>query len=551
MLIPLDRSEAAGIPTLLVAPKPVPEEGEDQDRSIYNDGLGDSRGFYSDGAYTAAPILSSSPTPSSAPALRSPRDVYFEKILERFKTLRDRLSNIPPRHVVERLSKDHTSYMSASAEDYRKWRWRITHTEPMTAQLAGMDKGTVLRLLRLVVNDKCALGGKAILTAQLSRWIWGILARLPERGELNSEEIGVVRDLGKRAVWISVEMRGVDTSGLDDGRGDENEEDEEIVLDVEANDSEERPEDGCANKLERPMIGPILPATAIQAREETPPMERLIKNESARAELDRAFWGDVSEQIYMQFEITPDSLKSVAHPDEIPGPLASLLDILRNDNGTATAQDLSDARKRLRSWLKENPVFVRKAFRFVYKNNPLAEKYTGPMPPKEVLEAMDNRNGELTDAEVAAAGERFKDFMRKNPQCFMAFGEREVGRPSFTTYRDDEYSEEEEQASARAWLLAGMHDPRMRADGRAGDEAQELAAARERLLAHLDGVADNEQSPSVPEEAEEGEIHREVRSEGMAAQQLQNARATIDMVITVAGEVYGQRDLLEFREKWD
>jgi hypothetical protein len=165
---------------------------------------------------------------------------------------------------------------------------------------------------------------------------------------------------------------------------------------------------------------------------------------------------------------------------------------------------------------------------------------------------MDNRNGKLTDAEVTAAGERFMDFMRENPDYLMAFGEREVDRPGLTTYKGDEYIEEEEQASARARVLAGMHDPWMRENGRAGDEAQELAAARERLLARLDGVADDVKSPSVPdEEAEEGEIQREVRSDDLAAQQLQNARATIDMVITVAGEVYGQRDLLEFREEWE
>lgn len=44
------------------------------------------------------------------------------------------------------------------------------------------------------------------MDVRISRWIWSLLARLPERGELSSEEIGVVRELGKKAVLVGVGM---------------------------------------------------------------------------------------------------------------------------------------------------------------------------------------------------------------------------------------------------------------------------------------------------------------------------------------------------------
>jgi len=43
------------------------------------------------------------------------------------------------------------------------------------------------------------------------------------------------------------------------------------------------------------------------------------------------------------------------------------------------------------------------------------------------------------------------------------------------------------------------------------------------------------------------DIPREETDEEMR----RNTRATVDMIITVVGEVYGQRDLLEFREVWE
>jgi hypothetical protein len=67
-------------------------------------------------------------------------------------------------------------------------------------------------------------------------------------------------------------------------------------------------------------------------------------------------------------------------------------------------------------------------------------------------------------------------------------------------------------------------------------EPQEnLQAAKERLLGQLENGASSEQD----EEAEKEAAKQRLRA---------NLRATLNMILTVAGEFYGQRDLLEFRE---
>lgn len=78
--------------------------------------------------------------------------------------------------------------------------------DPKPAQVASMDKSTVLRLLALMTGGTMLKRG-AEVEAGVSRWAWSLLARLPERGELTSEEIGIVRELGKRAVLIGMGLR--------------------------------------------------------------------------------------------------------------------------------------------------------------------------------------------------------------------------------------------------------------------------------------------------------------------------------------------------------
>jgi Survival motor neuron (SMN) interacting protein 1 (SIP1) len=129
---------------------------------------------------------------------------YFNLIIARHESLRAQLQQTPPPEVLEALGKDYPTHIGRLTAAVAKWwRWKMRTVDPRPAQVASMDKSTVLRLLGLLTGGTLLKRG-AEVEVGVSRWAWSLLARLPERGELTSEEIGVVRELGKKAVLIGV-----------------------------------------------------------------------------------------------------------------------------------------------------------------------------------------------------------------------------------------------------------------------------------------------------------------------------------------------------------
>jgi hypothetical protein len=77
------------------------------------------------------------------------------------------------------------------------------------------------------------------------------------------------------------------------------------------------------------------------------------------------------------------------------------------------------------------------------------------------------------------------------------------------------------------------------------ESTDEVAAAKSRLLQRL-------QSPPAlsGHSGNERPRSREVPNEKGRDCPNKNTCATIDMIVTIVGELYGQRDLLEFRDSW-
>ncbi|KAK4042463.1 hypothetical protein C8A01DRAFT_13883, partial [Parachaetomium inaequale] len=261
------RQEASGVPNVLVAPKAGPElpphlqnSADTIDRSIYADGVGDSRGYYHDGAYTAAPdpdpSTASSPSPSeeegeilsaAASADRAAaqnaalRKAYFASLTTQFLALRALLHQTPPPALVAALPRDHGTQVGsfgARSWTFRVWTKRIRHTDPLPVQVAALDRQGALKLLRVILGGKFIRRGYE-LRARTSRWIWALLARLPDAGEMDYAEVGWVRELGKRAVLMMVsitqmealreEVEGELEGGEADDDGDDDADGEEFV----------------------------------------------------------------------------------------------------------------------------------------------------------------------------------------------------------------------------------------------------------------------------------------------------------------------------------
>ncbi|KAK4192462.1 hypothetical protein QBC35DRAFT_483876 [Podospora australis] len=229
------RQEASHVPHIIVAPRAGPQlppqlqntsdngdhlENEDIDRSIYFNGVGDSRGYYHDGAYTAAPDPDSSTDGEAeegefrseadiqAENKRALREAFYASLTAQFLSLREVLHQTPPPELVAALPKENGTIVGSfgpKSWTFRVWTKRIRYTDPLPVQVAALDRGSVLRIIRVILGGKFIRRGYE-LRERTSRWLWALLARLPDRGEMDYTEIGWVRELGKRAVLMMISM---------------------------------------------------------------------------------------------------------------------------------------------------------------------------------------------------------------------------------------------------------------------------------------------------------------------------------------------------------
>ncbi|KAJ0122906.1 spartyl-trna synthetase [Diaporthe amygdali] len=226
------RQQASGIPHLLVAPKSGPQlprapaaagdldhddDSHIANRGIYDDGVGDTRGYYEDGAYTAAPDNPESGGPYDEESLEQTEhdeaakiaQAYYTSLLTHFTSLRERLHQDPPPEALAALRKEQSPYVGRfgpASRTFTTWSVRVRRSDPAPAQVAAMDKDAVSRLLRVILGGKFLRRGTE-LRERTSRWLWALLARLPDRGELDYMEVGYVRDLGKRAALLMHSLR--------------------------------------------------------------------------------------------------------------------------------------------------------------------------------------------------------------------------------------------------------------------------------------------------------------------------------------------------------
>jgi hypothetical protein len=210
----VSRSEANEIPHLLVAPK---QTTIDSDTSTDN-GKDDTRGYYEDGAYIAAPVagphlpaanneLSNDGTGSiTAEVELSPQEAYTKQLLTLFKkqkkaiqalaTPKGMSSNSPRRHTPGTL------------------RHMIRDESPTPTQLFHLSQTNVLKMLE---HATYMLKRKKNIDSRFSAWLWGLLCKLNDVGTLDCDAASIVRELGKKMVWIGIGFFNDETSPIISG----------------------------------------------------------------------------------------------------------------------------------------------------------------------------------------------------------------------------------------------------------------------------------------------------------------------------------------------
>ncbi|KAK7985258.1 hypothetical protein PG996_005501 [Apiospora saccharicola] len=475
------RKEAHGIPNLLVASKPIGPSNESVDRSIYADGKGDFRGFYQDGAYTALPdeyydeeeydeteeaeattadgLKTEDVTNgdydeeySDDASLGRPRnsnideihEAYYGSLKRQYLNLRQMLHSTPPDSLVASLPSDNPTEVDnfgASPDAFRQWTGRVMNTDPLPAQIASIHKDGVIRLLRIILTGKFLRKGQE-LHERTSRWLWALLARLPDKGELYYQEIGWIRELGKRAVLFMVSLAEAEILHQDyDVRGTKDSDDGD-GLDIEVDEN-----------LDDVSSEPASVDDTPPEREDNPPIDKVMQDGDATGEQDN---GQASDKAV-------ESLATPAPVKKESSPQATEPQVPEGTTDNATSQ--SDVEMQIDSDMDEGEVSA--------VSQPKIESTTADveMAKSKLLAQLGGLNGTADDGEV------------EEPRLH-----EEATEPI--------EPEVKEESSEFAESLVDSEDI----------EDEEVARAKA------------------------------------------NVRTTLNMILTVAGEFYGQRDLLEFRD---
>ncbi|KAF2867125.1 hypothetical protein BDV95DRAFT_610997 [Massariosphaeria phaeospora] len=195
------RSEAAGIPNLLCAPPPALEE-DDSDCSLSSDGRGEASVVYTDGTWIAFDNRAAGSFLddwSDHSVDLDPQEQYYKKLLLRYMSLRRTLAHANPGELAER-SDDSIEAPRTSSQ----WQYALNHEYPTPARLCQLDERGVWHGL-----GHCArsLQRQEYITKRMGCWIWALLAVTREIGTLEHWKVGWIRDLGFNASRLGSSIR--------------------------------------------------------------------------------------------------------------------------------------------------------------------------------------------------------------------------------------------------------------------------------------------------------------------------------------------------------
>ena len=233
------------------------------------------QGYYSDGAYTAIP--QSNPrhahTNGEHQEDQDPQEAYYTSLSARFTKLTQTLQSLPPRSAPA-----NTDVYCLDWKGRRLWYGKILNTAPTMVLLAQLTQESVVNGLGVVGSLVTFSRLSGDRSRNIGAWAWGLLGRCREVGQMGSEEVGVLRKVGKQAVWLlrrisAGEIIGGDEDVMDadvgeddlengeveDGDGEDGDGGEECV-----EDGTESPDAMDADDAYSPSFDPILQNTSRQ-----------------------------------------------------------------------------------------------------------------------------------------------------------------------------------------------------------------------------------------------------------------------------------------------
>jgi hypothetical protein len=116
----------------------------------------------------------------------------------------------PPLSAIEALDPSTLISLPPDNENAQsQWRLHLQSSDPLMVQLACMDSESVLEAVKVLTGTmaQTVRSKSQDKILRFGAWVWGVLGKCRDRTELCSEEIAVLRELGKRAVTLLVGIR--------------------------------------------------------------------------------------------------------------------------------------------------------------------------------------------------------------------------------------------------------------------------------------------------------------------------------------------------------
>jgi regulator of vacuolar morphogenesis len=212
------RSEANSLPILFTAPQPAapqietvrPQDDNGVDNLNPHEESPVREGVYVDGVYVAPQNATISTTDVLEATYSDAQASYYNLLHHRFLLLRSILKCTPPPEAITALDDLHPiSFPRHSKTARKEWRHLLLAVDPSTVQLACMDMDSVLGVLGIMARliSENVRSGSAERVRRMGAWAWGLLGKCRDVGQLGTEEVGEIRDLGKRAAKILCKMK--------------------------------------------------------------------------------------------------------------------------------------------------------------------------------------------------------------------------------------------------------------------------------------------------------------------------------------------------------
>jgi hypothetical protein len=172
---------------------------------LYDNGIGDTRGHYEDGAYVAAPTTG--PTiPEGAKTTVEPQEAFTKALKDRFLEQRRQLHVKLSAEARAKLDERHpTSLPKNNNKAYANWLRILKNTAPQSNHIRAMEQAGVIRVLELIQTR--FVQREKDITLIMSAWIWSLLARLDDVGTMDGDRIALLREFGKKAVLVQLSFR--------------------------------------------------------------------------------------------------------------------------------------------------------------------------------------------------------------------------------------------------------------------------------------------------------------------------------------------------------